>query len=306
VDVYSDNDISAYAGKRRPEYERMLADLKSGRVNAVIAWHPDRLHRRAVELEPFIDVVEAAEAVVKTCTAGELDLSTPSGRMVARILGVAARHEVEPAFAEGQREAGVFTVLKHFPGHGRADGDSHRGRVTTPPLDDLRAADLQPYATLLGPGARLADGRTGVLVGHLEVPGLTGELPRSLAPEVYTLLRDEYGFDGLVLTDDLGAMDAITDEFTFPKPSSGHSRPARTSRSGRAAGGSHPCWTTWRPPWRPAGSRRTPTRQRSAASCARIAPAPEPGTPFHRASGVGETARGRSPRTATASGGSGT
>jgi DNA invertase Pin-like site-specific DNA recombinase len=97
VDVYSDNDISAYAGKPRPEYQRMLTDLKRGRVNAVIAWHPDRLHRRPVELEPFIDVVEAAEAVVKTCTAGELDLSTPSGRMVARMLGAAARHEVEHA-----------------------------------------------------------------------------------------------------------------------------------------------------------------------------------------------------------------
>jgi beta-N-acetylhexosaminidase len=121
------------------------------------------------------------------------------------------------AFAEGQRAAGVYTVLKHFPGHGRADGDSHKGRVTTPPLDDLRAADLEPYATLLGPGGPLADGRTGVLVGHLDVPGLTDELPSSLTPEVYTLLRTEFGFDGLVLTDDLGAMDAVTDQFTLPE-----------------------------------------------------------------------------------------
>jgi site-specific DNA recombinase len=45
----------------------MLADLKRGRVDAVIAWHPDRLHRRPVELESFIDLVEAADAVVKTC-----------------------------------------------------------------------------------------------------------------------------------------------------------------------------------------------------------------------------------------------
>jgi beta-N-acetylhexosaminidase len=121
------------------------------------------------------------------------------------------------AFAEGQRTAGVYTVLKHFPGHGRADGDSHRGRVTSPPLPDLRAADLRPYATLLGPGGPLADGRTGVLVGHLDVPGLTRDLPSSLTPEVYALLRTEIGFDGLVLTDDLGAMDAITDEFTLPE-----------------------------------------------------------------------------------------
>ncbi|OZM83379.1 glycoside hydrolase family 3 N-terminal domain-containing protein [Pseudonocardia sp. MH-G8] len=125
--------------------------------------------------------------------------------------------EYAAAFAEGQRAAGVYTVLKHFPGHGRADGDSHKGRVATPPLDALRDADLQPYATLLGPDGPLADGRTGVLVGHLDVPGLTDELPSSLSPPVYALLRGDYGFDGLVLTDDLGAMDAITDEFTLPE-----------------------------------------------------------------------------------------
>jgi beta-N-acetylhexosaminidase len=121
------------------------------------------------------------------------------------------------AFVEGQRAAGVYTVLKHFPGHGRANGDSHKGRVTTPPLADMRADDLRPYATLLGQGAPLADGRTGVLVGHLDVPGLTTDFPSSLTPEVYTLLRGEIGFDGLVLTDDLGAMDAVTNEFTLPQ-----------------------------------------------------------------------------------------
>jgi beta-N-acetylhexosaminidase len=120
------------------------------------------------------------------------------------------------AFVEGQRAAGVYTVLKHFPGHGRANGDSHKGRVSTPPLADMRADDLRPYATLLGPGGALA-GRTGVLVGHLDVPGLTTDLPSSLTPAVYALLRGDIGFDGLVLTDDLGAMDAITDEFTLPE-----------------------------------------------------------------------------------------
>jgi beta-N-acetylhexosaminidase len=113
------------------------------------------------------------------------------------------------AFADGQRAAGILPVFKHFPGHGRADGDSHRRRVTTPPLAELRAADLRPYAELL------ADGPAGVMVGHLDVPGLTGELPSSLTPEVYALLRGEYGFDGLVLTDDLGAMRAVSARFTL-------------------------------------------------------------------------------------------
>lgn len=97
TDLYVDNDISASTGRLRPQYERLLDDLKAGRIDAVVAWHPDRLHRRPDELERFITTVEGAHAEIRTCTAGELDLSTPSGRMVARMLGAAARHEVEHA-----------------------------------------------------------------------------------------------------------------------------------------------------------------------------------------------------------------
>ena len=43
ADIYRDNDASAYSGKRRPEYQRMLDDVRSGEVRAIIAWHPDRL-----------------------------------------------------------------------------------------------------------------------------------------------------------------------------------------------------------------------------------------------------------------------
>lgn len=114
------------------------------------------------------------------------------------------------AFADGQREAGILPVLKHFPGHGHADGDSHRGRVTTPPLAQLRVADLLPYADLTRAGP------VAVMVGHLDVPGLTDGLPSSLTPATYRLLRDDFGFDGLVVTDDLGAMKAVTGTFALP------------------------------------------------------------------------------------------
>ncbi len=121
------------------------------------------------------------------------------------------------AYARGEQDAGVFTVLKHFPGHGHADGDSHLGRVTTPPLGQLRGDDLIPYAELLGPGGPLADpAHTGVMVGHLDVPDLTADLPSSLTPATYKLLRDDYHFDGLVITDDLGAMKAVTAELALP------------------------------------------------------------------------------------------
>jgi DNA invertase Pin-like site-specific DNA recombinase len=91
----TDNDLSAYSGKRRPAYERLLSALEAGEVDAVVAWHPDRLHRSPRELERFIDLVERAGASVATVTAGELDLATPTGRMVARIVGAVARQESE-------------------------------------------------------------------------------------------------------------------------------------------------------------------------------------------------------------------
>ncbi len=116
------------------------------------------------------------------------------------------------AWAEGQEQGGVYGVLKHFPGHGHSSGDSHKGEVSVPSLKELESSDLLPYGDLVAPGKPLA-GREGVMVGHLNVPGLTKDVPSSLEPATYRLLRDRYHFDGLVMTDDLGAMKAITDRF---------------------------------------------------------------------------------------------
>lgn len=94
-EVYTDNDISAYSGKVRPAYERLLADIETGAVKAVIAWHGDRLHRSPRELERFIDLAERTGLRVETVKAGTVDLSTASGRAVARTLGAWARFESE-------------------------------------------------------------------------------------------------------------------------------------------------------------------------------------------------------------------
>lgn len=102
--VFVDNDVSAYNGKVRPQYAAMLEDLRAGKFGVVLAWHPDRLHRRPAELETFIEILEAVGATVATVQAGELDLGTPSGRMVARMLGAAARHEGELKAARQRRK----------------------------------------------------------------------------------------------------------------------------------------------------------------------------------------------------------
>ena len=115
------------------------------------------------------------------------------------------------AYAQGLRDAGLLPVLKHFPGHGHGSGDSHTGGVSTPPLAELEGNDLLPYRTLV------TQRPVAVMVGHLDVPGLTTDFPASLSPEAYALLRSGgYGgppFDGPVFTDDLSSMRAISDRF---------------------------------------------------------------------------------------------
>src|SRR3954464_4593695 len=60
AEEYVDNDVSAYSGKRRPAYERMLADICDGYRDAVLVYHVDRLTRRPIELEQFVETVTAA------------------------------------------------------------------------------------------------------------------------------------------------------------------------------------------------------------------------------------------------------
>lgn len=116
------------------------------------------------------------------------------------------------AYARGLRDAGVLPVLKHFPGHGHGSGDSHTaGVVTTPPLDQLMQSDLVPYRTLT------TEGPVAVMMGHLEVPGLTGNDPASLSPAAVNLLRSGGyggpGFNGPVFSDDLSSMAAIANHY---------------------------------------------------------------------------------------------
>lgn len=92
--LYPDNDVSAFTGKRRPEYERMLDDIRAGRVQAVVVWDLDRLTRRPVEIEQFIDLADKHSIRLESVDR-DIDLASDNGRMFARIKGAVARAEVE-------------------------------------------------------------------------------------------------------------------------------------------------------------------------------------------------------------------
>lgn len=140
-------------------------------------------------------------APVGDVTVGSAD-PTIGSRSPSTEPGVAAR--AVAAATEGYRDAGIASTVKHFPGHGAATEDSHE---VLPALDatmsELTARDLPPFE------AAFEAGTPGVMLGHLDVEALAPGVPTTLAPEAYDLLRDEYGFGGVAVTDSLG-MGAVT------------------------------------------------------------------------------------------------
>lgn len=116
--------------------------------------------------------------------------------------------QMASAMAEGLAQEGIIPVFKHFPGHGDTAEDSHSGiAVTYKTAQEMESCEWIPFS-------QVPEG-AWVMVGHIAAPEITGDLtPASLSPALVTgLLREQLGFEGLVVTDSL-AMGAITQEYT--------------------------------------------------------------------------------------------
>lgn len=139
TEVYSDNDISATSGKPRPEYRRMLAAVAAGEVDAIVAWAPDRLHRRLSDLEELIPLVEKHGTVIKTCRAGDFDLATPLGKMIARILGAVATGEGDVKTDRWKRSVRQRREAGKMPGsRSRLYGYTREGEVIPEEAEVIR------------------------------------------------------------------------------------------------------------------------------------------------------------------------
>jgi DNA invertase Pin-like site-specific DNA recombinase len=143
VKVFEDNDLTAHKGSRRykerPAYQDLLATIRAGLLDAVLATETERLHRDSRELLDYIDACQPLDVPTYTVGAGTMDLSTSSGRMVAKILAAKAEHEVE-VMKDRMRAARVHKVGRgEWPGGRRPFGYEADGRT----VNQVEAEALQ-------------------------------------------------------------------------------------------------------------------------------------------------------------------
>lgn len=110
------------------------------------------------------------------------------------------------AMANGLLDGGIVPVLKHIPGHGRANADSHLELpVVDTPLAELQVTDFVPFSALND----LPMGMTA----HVKYTAIDDKHLATVSPRVIAMIRDEIGFDGLLMSDDL-SMKAMEGDFT--------------------------------------------------------------------------------------------
>lgn len=149
--VLVENDTSASGRKPRPKFEQLLALIDARAIDVVVVWHADRLVRRMVDLEDVIERCQKSSVNVVTVT-GDLDLSTDSGRLVARILVSVARAEMERKSARQQRAQEQAAASGRRIGGRRPFGYDDDGMTVRP---DEAAAIRTAYQDALA-GASLA------------------------------------------------------------------------------------------------------------------------------------------------------
>lgn len=111
------------------------------------------------------------------------------------------------AMVDGLQRGGMVSCLKHFPGHGSTEADSHEGKsVSNRTVEELQSCEWIPFQAGIDKGAAM------VMLSHLTNENLS-PLPSDLSPEVVSYLREELGFGGIIITDS-HQMGAITNDYT--------------------------------------------------------------------------------------------
>ena len=134
VGEFSDNDVSAFSGRRRPGWDEVTARLAAGDVDVLVCWAVDRLYRRPRELEALVDLIEDSGGTVATVTSGRFDLATPEGRAMARVGAAIAASESERKSVRNTRKA-LELAKDGRPGGGLRAFGFERDGVTVRPVE---------------------------------------------------------------------------------------------------------------------------------------------------------------------------
>jgi beta-N-acetylhexosaminidase len=226
--IQSPQQVAALTGELQELARTPLliaADQEGGLVARLDEAHgfPPTLSAQALgERNDLAFTYAQAEAMAKTLAAGGInhnlapviDLNSNPDNPAIGALGrsfSADPHVVTAqarAFIEAHHAHGVTTTLKHFPGHGSSQDDSHLGYVDV--SNTWQRNELEPYRVLISEG--LAD---SVMTAHVFNSQLDRTLPATLSKATITgVLRDELRYDGVVITDDMN-MRAITSQYGF-------------------------------------------------------------------------------------------
>jgi len=178
---YVDDDTSAYSGKARPAYKRLLRDIEAGVVDAVIVYHLDRLHRRPIELEQFAQTCARAGLVDVVTLHGDFDLANGDGLLVARLMAAVAANESD---AKSRRIKRKFLEVAETGAPYMGGGHRPFG------YQEDRATPFEPEAEVFREAAaRVLAGETlyGV-AASIEARGITGTKGSKMTPSALRTL----------------------------------------------------------------------------------------------------------------------
>lgn len=131
ADEYVDNHVSAYSGKTRPEFERLIEDLESGVVDGVLCYDEDRLARRLVDSERFVETLRlAGNRPLHFVTGGSLDLTNGDGLMFMRLKTTFAANESDTKSRRVRRKMEELAAAGRIHGGGVRPFGYERDRLT--------------------------------------------------------------------------------------------------------------------------------------------------------------------------------
>jgi beta-N-acetylhexosaminidase len=202
-------------------YTSILIDQEGGRVArlkpphwraypaaATLAAHPDS--SSLITLNAQLMAADLRALGITTDCAPLADVPAPDGHDIIgdRAFGTTPDAVIAGARAQanGLRDGGILPVLKHIPGHGRATADSHLA------LPEVHASRTELEATDFAPFKALRDLPLG-MTAHIRYHALDAEHVSTFSPTVISLIRNDIGFDGLLMSDDL-SMKALSGDFS--------------------------------------------------------------------------------------------